>query len=384
MTAASQTQQMAGSVTTSSRATNGVQGAIQNTSVSTDMAINGSGYFVVAQPQSSSDNQPVFSGTDLFTRRGDFQENENGYLVNGAGYYLMGIPVDPTTGNPVGSVPQVLQFNNNLMPASATTTIDYQANLPAFPQTTNANASSPGSELLNPADYTANPLAGAPVPAKITGNGANLSPDAPATETGTVNLGALSATAGTLVINGTNITVNAGDSASAVVNDINGQTSATGVTASLNSSNNLVLAGADASTNTDIGSGSTAANLTQLGLSVGTSAATNLNNVSVGGVALGNVQLKFGTSGLTQFSDSSGTIQVNALERNGFAAGQLQSIAVDNQNRVVGSFSNGQTIPLAEIRGRGVRSRRRGGGLAGQRIAVAEYGIDEHVQSRRL
>jgi flagellar hook protein FlgE len=534
VTAAAQSQQVAGSVTTSSQATNSVQGAIQNTSVTTDMAINGNGYFVVAQPQSSSDNQPVFSGTDLFTRRGDFEENQAGYLVNGAGYYLMGIPVDPTTGNPVGSVPQVLQFSNNFMPASATTAIDYQANLPSYPQTTDANTSVPGSELLNPADYTANPLAGAPLPAKITGTGANLSPDAAAAETGTTDLASLSATAGTLVINGTNITINAGDSASAVVNDINGEIPATGVTASLNGSNDLVLTSADASTNIDIGGASTAANLTQLGLTVGTTDATNLinqgavapgeslvvtvgsnapltvtfgtgagqvqtlaqlstalgsltggtasvnatngditvtaanstdqinitgtatpsvfgiqnttavpangsvvandsslflsqslaggsvtaydstgapvnmqfrwakvasvadggtdtwqlfyevnstatgdtpqwknagtsftfnsngqmspavanlmlNNVSVNGDSLGNVQLKFGTSGLTQFADSSGTVQVNSLQQNGFSAGQLQSIAVDSQNRVVGSFSNGQTIPLAQV-----------------------------------
>jgi flagellar hook protein FlgE len=534
VTAAAQSQQVAGSVTTTSQATNDVQGAIQNTSVSTDMAINGNGYFVVAQPQSSSDNQPVFSGTDLFTRRGDFQENEDGYLVNGAGYYLMGIPVDPTTGNPVGSVPQVLQFNNNFMPASATTEISYQANLPSYPQTTDANPSVPGSELLNPADYTANPLAGAPVPAKITGTGANLSPDAAATDTGTANLASLSATAGTLVINGTNITINANDTAADILNDINGETGATGVTASLNGSNELVLTSSGPTSNINIGSGSTAADLTQLGLTAGTTDATNLitqgavapgetlvvtvgsnppltvtfgtaggqvqtlaelnsqlggltggtasvnatngditvtaanstdqinitgtatpsvfgiqnttalpangtvvandsslflsqslaggsvtaydstgapvnvqfrwakvasaadggtdtwqlfyeansaatgneaewknagtsftfnangqmspavpnltlNNVSINGDALGNLQLQLGTNGITQFANSSGTVQVNSLQQNGFSAGQLQSIAVDNQNRIVGTFSNGQTIPLAEV-----------------------------------
>ena len=31
---------------------------------------------------------PVFDGVDLYTRRGDFQVDKNGYLVNGAGYYL--------------------------------------------------------------------------------------------------------------------------------------------------------------------------------------------------------------------------------------------------------------------------------------------------------
>ena len=92
----------------SSVATNSVQGAIQSESVSTYMAINGDGYFIVSKPTSVSGNTPVFSGVNLYSRRGDFQENSQGFLVNGAGYYLMGIPIDRTTGNPVGSVPQVL------------------------------------------------------------------------------------------------------------------------------------------------------------------------------------------------------------------------------------------------------------------------------------
>ena len=142
------------------------------------MAINGDGCFVVAQPTGFADNQPVFSGVNDYTRAGDFQTNQDGYLVNGAGYYLMGIPVDPTTGNPEGSVPQVLQFNNNFVPAQATTAIQYQANLP----------SPPTSGLLNPADFEANPLAGAPLAAEITGTGATLEPDALAVGTGTVGL----------------------------------------------------------------------------------------------------------------------------------------------------------------------------------------------------
>ena len=83
------------------------------------MAINGDGFFVVQKPSSFVDNRPVFDGIDLYTRRGDFQPDKNGFLVNGAGYYLMGIPVDPTTGNLVGSVPQLLQFQNDFLPGAA-------------------------------------------------------------------------------------------------------------------------------------------------------------------------------------------------------------------------------------------------------------------------
>ena len=69
------------------------------------MAINGDGFFSVQAATGSVDNTPVFSGVTDYTRRGDFQVNANGNLVNGAGYYLMGVAVDPKTGNPLGNVP---------------------------------------------------------------------------------------------------------------------------------------------------------------------------------------------------------------------------------------------------------------------------------------
>src|ERR1043165_1296454 len=97
---------------------------------------------------------------------------------------------DRSTGNPVGSVPQVLQFGNNEIPAQVTTQIQYAANLPAFPRTTNANPSIPGSELINPADFTSNPLL---LPATIRGTGAPLLWDAPAVDTGSPNIGGLPA-----------------------------------------------------------------------------------------------------------------------------------------------------------------------------------------------
>jgi flagellar hook protein FlgE len=64
---------------------------------------------------------------------------------------------------------------------------------------------------------------------------------------------------------------------------------------------------------------------------------------------LSNVEINFGTNGLTQFANTAGTAEVTQIQQNGFAAGSLQSVSVDTNNRVVGSFSNGQTIPLAEI-----------------------------------
>ena len=528
-------KQLAGGVIASARATNTVQGDIQNASVGTFMAINGDGFFVVQKPTSMQDNAPVFGGSDYYTRRGDFQPDKNGYLVNGAGYYLMGIPVDPATGNVSGSVPQLLQFQNDFLPAQQTTSIQYRANLASYPLTNNHDTDVPGSELLNPANFAANPVFGPAAPARILGSGATLSPDAVAVGTGSIDISALSSAAGgTIDINGTPITINAGDDENAVVAKINLQTGTTGITASLNGSNRLVLTSADADTNVAIGGTSTLALLSELGLSVGTTNATNLltqnavgtgqtmviqvganpsltitfgtgvgqvstlaelstalggitggtgtvnttngnvtitasnmtdtidingtvsanvfgiqtmtaqpsngsviandlqafldssigggavtaydvsgspvniqlrwakidsqlyggtdtwnlfyqvnsnatgtqaawlnaganysfgpngqmtplvanltlSNVTVDGVALGDVQVAHGAGGITQFADPNGNAQVNLLQQNGFPAGELQTVAISERGRIIGSYSNGRTIDLAEI-----------------------------------
>ena len=74
-----------------------------------------------------------------------------------------------------------------------------------------------------------------------------------------------------------------------------------------------------------------------------------LPNVTVDGVSLGNIQLSHSAGGITQFADPNGNAQVNLLQQNGFPAGQLESVAVSDKGRIVGTYSNGRTIDLAEI-----------------------------------
>jgi flagellar hook protein FlgE len=78
-------------------------------------------------------------------------------------------------------------------------------------------------------------------------------------------------------------------------------------------------------------------------------ASTTINNLTVNGVNLGTIQLVHGSGGVTQFADSDGTAQVNILQQNGYAAGQLESVAVSDKGRIVGTYSNGRTVDLAEI-----------------------------------
>ncbi|OKO85771.1 flagellar hook-basal body complex protein [Bradyrhizobium sp. AS23.2] len=183
-------KQVAGGVTANAKATITSQGTISSSAVATNMAITGDGFFSVQKASGVVDNVPVFDGVNYYTRRGDFQLNANGNLVNGAGYYLMGVTVDPKTGNPTGSVPTVLQFQNNFVPAQATSSIQYGANLPTQPKTVASSTAASGTLVayggLDPADFTSNPLpVGSPAPrtdaTKTSLTGANNSLGGPIT-----------------------------------------------------------------------------------------------------------------------------------------------------------------------------------------------------------
>jgi len=63
-----------------SRATDYTQGAISNTGRNLDVAIQGSGFFVIQGPD----------GEEAYTRAGDFRVSEGGLLSNGAGHLVMG------------------------------------------------------------------------------------------------------------------------------------------------------------------------------------------------------------------------------------------------------------------------------------------------------
>jgi flagellar hook protein FlgE len=96
-------------VTTGSISPNFGQGGIQNTGVATNVAIQGSGFFVVGDPSERA-----------YTRAGNFSFDANGLLVTPDGKPVQGFStVDPLTGLIVStvqpaniSVPPVIFFND--------------------------------------------------------------------------------------------------------------------------------------------------------------------------------------------------------------------------------------------------------------------------------
>jgi flagellar hook protein FlgE len=324
-------QQVAGGVIASSTATNSVQGAIQTATASTDMAINGDGYFLVQSPATYNGTAPVFSGVDSYTRRGDFLQNSEGYLVNGAGYYLEGIPLDSTTGNPVGSVAAPLQFQNNFLPASATTQITYGVNLPVTPSTSAYSSTVPNSELLNPTNFTQDPT--------TAGTGQVIGSDAATFASESISGGAVTA----YDANGSPVniqlqwakTANADPGGTPPVEDTWQLFYQTNSTAT-----GTQVAWQNVGTNFTFNSaGELNPPITHL----------TLGSVTINGDSIGNLTLNSPTGSVTQFASTSGTATISNLQQNGYAAGQLQSIAIGNNGIISGTFSNGQSVNLAEV-----------------------------------
>jgi len=325
--ASTPTKQVAGGVVALSSPTNTVQGAIQSGTTGTDMAINGDGYFIVQPPLSFSGNTPIFGGINSYTRRGDFQLNAQGYLVNGAGYYLEGLPIDPTTGVPTGSVVGPLQFQNNFLPANATTTVTYGINLPTLPQTNAYDTTVANSELLNPADFTTDPT--------IAGTGTVIGSEVStfvdeSLDGGSVTIYDAAGTPASLQFRWAKIDSVAAGGADTWELFYQEDSTATGATVAWQNTGTSFVFDATGQLNPSI---------TNLAL-----AGVTLNGVSIG--ALG---MSMPTGSITQFASTSGNTTVNNLQQNGYAAGQLESIGVSDSGNITGTFSNGQNVALAQI-----------------------------------
>ncbi len=449
--------QQPGAVIAQSRATNDLQGDVRTVSKGTYMALSGDGFFVVEPRIGQSDGGAVFAGENYYTRRGDFDIDKNGYLVNGAGYYLKGLPIDPATGNVSGSIPEVIQLSNAYLPANQSTRINYQLNLPQVPKTSDYRADVPGSELFSPGDF----ISIAPDTAAVAGGAALTGTDDAATvmaagESLTLSVG------GTDVVfdfydgnagpyTGTNIGIDVQTTAPVSIDTAlaniqaglraSGGVAATDATVGLVSGSVQVSLGSNTVTSLAVTDGTTGLGLTDgtyqpvrpsvtarvanvqaadstdfLAQTVSGGALTlysqsgapvsmqfrwakldsaqtggvdtwnlfylsdanatgsqpqwtnvgvdytfvngtltpavdsvNLNGLTVSGTVVGNVTLNHGAAGVTQFADSNGTVGTSNLSQNGYAAGALSSVAINDSGRVVATYSNGRQVELAQV-----------------------------------
>ncbi|MDU4127756.1 flagellar hook protein FlgE [Pantoea sp.] len=111
-------------------------GSIFSSANSLDLAINGDGFFVMRDS----------AGTTSYTRAGYMQTDNHGNLVNNQGMYLQGYPVDANGVIQTGTVGN-LTISSGSLPAKATSTLDFTANL-------NANEKLPVNGTFDPKDET--------------------------------------------------------------------------------------------------------------------------------------------------------------------------------------------------------------------------------------
>ena len=127
-------------VKTSLRSLNSLQGSVVGTSTTTDLAIQGDGYFVVTDS----------SGAYYLTRNGSFVPDANGNLVNSAGYYLMGnaagsgqadaVPTEKVNVTASGDLPTATTSGTLSVNLPSTAGVVAAADLPSvYPNTANVS-----------------------------------------------------------------------------------------------------------------------------------------------------------------------------------------------------------------------------------------------------
>lgn len=321
------TRQIAGGVQAYSHATNDVQGDIQTSDSTTYIAINGDGYFVVAETVGQVDGRPLFSGVDLYTRRGDFELDKDGYLVNGAGYYLQGLAIDAATGNVSASVPSPIQINNDFLPAEPTTEIVYRANLAAYPLTAQADDTVANSELLDASSFAVDPTTG--------GAGTVIANDVTTFLEQSIAGGAITTY----------------DSTGAPVNVQMRWAKTDSVSNGGADTWNLFYMTDSTATGTDVAWQNVGQNYVfgsngQLNPAI---TSVTIPSLTVNGVSLGSINLQHGNYGMTQYADPNGTAQVTELSQNGTAAGELVGISISDNGRVTTTYSNGKANEIAEV-----------------------------------
>ncbi len=321
-------RQVAGSVQAFSRSSNDVQGTLQASSSGTSIAINGQGFFVVQDNTGQVDGKPTFGGGDLYTRRGDFTVDKNGYVVNGAGYFLKGLAVDSRTGNPTGSASEIIKLSNDFYPAEATTSVTYRANLPSAPQTANYVSGDESSWLLGSsfgASVTAD-QSDAFIASSVSGDAVTVYDDKGTAYDVQFRWGKV-----------TNEDATSGAQDTWALYYLSDPTATGSEAAWTKVDANPAAAGTQNYVFNSDGA-----------LVTPTDGVTSIANLTIDGKSLGAVTLDHGT-GLTQYADTNGGVTTKQLTQNGVSSGNVVSVSINDGGLVNATYSNGKSRTLYKV-----------------------------------
>lgn len=289
--------------------TNSKQGNLVQSQSSTDLAISGAGFFAVRRPVVQADGTTTFTEEDLYTRRGDYTLDSEGYLVNGAGFYLSGYNVNGTTGIVDSSTWAPLRISQLLDNPVATSSLNYAANLPAG--------------AVSGTTYPASTIQ------TYDGLGNQHTLSLTWTKTATTNQWTLNVAvpdATTPINNNLTFTFNDGTGGS--------------LPGTINSIAAVLTGGPPATSPFTVVAPSAPDNYAYVDLP--------LSFTGAGGQS---IRLDFGNydvaSGVTQFSDTSP--QVTSLEQNGIPRGSFRDLSIDESGFVVLNYDNGRARTFFQV-----------------------------------
>jgi flagellar hook protein FlgE len=370
-------------VQVASNSTDFTGGSIASTGVSTDAAIDGTGFFVL-------DN----NGGQLYTRDGNFQLSSNGTLESTAGQPVMGYPATNGVVNTSGALTNIVIPTGQVMQPSATTTFSMTQNLDSE-SAIGATASGPvtvydslGNSYVATVNYTKTGnntwSYNISMPDTLTPNstnvgavstinydfgtsgatlgsvdpGTNLTITAPATAGGTATTAAPVITAGEAV--GT-----AGPPATGYVAGLIATLTAAGitvgaggVTVTSTAAGVLTISGANISTSGSVIQDPVGANTTGT-LTFNSSGdlvnpAGDVSGISFAGLSDGAATMNmtwdlYGAANAGNISQTAAANSTSSTNQNGYTSGEYQSFTIGSNGTVAATYSNGQTQNVGQL-----------------------------------
>jgi flagellar hook protein FlgE len=365
-------------VQVASNSTDFTGGTVSSTGISTDAAIDGSGFFVL-------DNG---DGSQLYTRDGNFQLSSNGTLESSAGQAVMGYAATNGVINTSSALSDIVIPTGQVMAPSATTTFSMTQNLDS--------ASAIGSTASGPVtvyDSLGNSYVATVNYTKTGTNAWSYSISMPDTLTpGSTTVGGVTtinydfgASGGTLatVDTGTNLTITApatagGTATTALptfsgspetvadyVTDLNTALGAAGitvgaggVTVSSTATGVLTISGANISTSGSVIQDPVATNnmgtLTFNSSGNLVNPAGDVSGISFAGLSDGAATMNMtwdmlGSAGTGNISQTSAANSTSSPSQNGYASGEYSSFAIGSDGTVAVTYSNGKTQNVGQL-----------------------------------
>lgn len=345
-------QQVSGAVGSFSRLTNTLQGGLISTGIPTNMALSGNGFFTVQSKSGDAVGAPTLSPTPRYTRRGDFQSDSQGYLVNGSGAYLTGQNFDPRTGQSTGMGP--IKISTAALPAKATTSITYAANLPQVPATKNAKGGDSDGYLLKnlgstPPVAPATAATAKPYTAFAPVTGAQ----SPEFQTKSLSGGEMTAYS----VTGAPVTVQL---RWAKIADGTSTTTGGVTTTTPDKWNLFYLSNSKVPSTDDTATAgvdeSAATAWTNIGIDftfqsgiLNPPTDPKIANLTVDGVKVNDsVALNIFKNSVTQYAATDGAVRTDTAVQDGFASGSLTALSVSAEGSIVGTYSNGNSAVVAQ------------------------------------